>query len=126
MILHPQSSGTQGRKARIQLEPLGVSFDVDCGSSLETVLAPYGVEFPCGGAGLCSGCRVRVVAGTLAITSQMQQVFTVDELAAGWRLACCARVAGSLTLEVAPTSCAASALPSRMARDVARNVALRF
>ena len=59
------------------------------------------IEFPCGGAGNCRGCRVRVIEGALAITAEMEQVFTPAELAAGWRLACRARVEGPLTLEVA-------------------------
>lgn len=96
-----QPSGAGGRRACVQLVPLGVSVKVACGSSLEAALAPYGVEFPCGGAGICRGCRVRVIEGTLAITPEMSQVFTPTELAAGWRLACRSIVEGALTLEVA-------------------------
>jgi len=88
-------------KARVELSPLGVSFAADLGSSLESALAPYGIEFPCGGGGGCRGCRVRVIKGTLAISPEMARAFTPDELAAGWRLACRARVEGPLTLEVA-------------------------
>jgi uncharacterized 2Fe-2S/4Fe-4S cluster protein (DUF4445 family) len=88
-------------KAHVELSPLGVAFDTDVGSSLETALAPYGIEFPCGGGGSCRGCRVRVIKGTVAIRPAMRRAFTPDELAAGWRLACRARVEGPLTLEVA-------------------------
>jgi uncharacterized 2Fe-2S/4Fe-4S cluster protein (DUF4445 family) len=92
---------TLSGKVRVQLAPLGVSLEVDCGSSLESALAPYGIEFPCGGAGICRGCRVRVLSGSLPVTPEMEQVFEPAELAAGWRLACCANVEGPLTLEVA-------------------------
>ncbi len=88
-------------KARVELSPLGASFEADLGSSLETVLAPYGIEFPCGGGGGCRGCRVRVIKGALTIGPEMARAFTAKELAAGWRLACRARVEGPLTLEVA-------------------------
>jgi uncharacterized 2Fe-2S/4Fe-4S cluster protein (DUF4445 family) len=88
-------------KVRVQLAPLGVSIEVDRGASLESALATYGIEFPCGGAGICRGCRVRVMEGSLAITPEMEQVFAPAELAAGWRLACCASVEGPLTIEVA-------------------------
>ncbi len=71
------------------------------GASLETALAAQGMEFPCGGAGICRGCRVRVVEGRLAITEEMERAFTPAELGAGWRLACCATVEGPLVLEVA-------------------------
>jgi uncharacterized 2Fe-2S/4Fe-4S cluster protein (DUF4445 family) len=68
---------------------------------LSQLLTPYGVEFPCGGAGVCRGCRVRVVEGTLAVTAEMEQCLTREELAEGWRLACCAETAGPVVLEVA-------------------------
>jgi uncharacterized 2Fe-2S/4Fe-4S cluster protein (DUF4445 family) len=86
---------------RIDLVPLGTRLEAERGVSLETALAPYGVEFPCGGAGICRGCRVRVAAGELAVTREMEGALTPAELAAGWRLACCSRVEGPLTLEVA-------------------------
>ncbi len=70
------------------------------GTPLETALAAHGMEFPCGGAGICRGCRVRVAGGSLAITPEMEQAFTPEELRAGWRLACCAAVEGPLVLEV--------------------------
>jgi uncharacterized 2Fe-2S/4Fe-4S cluster protein (DUF4445 family) len=87
--------------ARIELSPLAATFEAEIGSSLEGVLAPHGIEFPCGGGGTCRGCRVRVLAGRLAITPEMRRAFTPAELKAGWRLACRARVEGPLTLEVA-------------------------
>ncbi len=85
----------------INLLPLGAQLEVAHGDSLETALVPYGVEFPCGGAGVCRGCRVRVIQGAIAVTPEMEELFTPEELAAGWRLACCSRVEGPLTLEIA-------------------------
>ena len=95
------SRGKMTEKARVELSPLGASFAADVGSSLESALVAYGIEFPCGGGGTCRGCRVRVIKGTLAISPEMKRAFTRDELADGWRLACRARVEGPLTLEVA-------------------------
>ena len=86
---------------RVDLIPLGARLELEGGASLETALAPYGVEFPCGGAGRCRGCRIRVLEGEIAITPEMEQAFTPAELAAGWRLACRSRVESPLTLEVA-------------------------
>jgi uncharacterized 2Fe-2S/4Fe-4S cluster protein (DUF4445 family) len=85
----------------IDLIPLGIRLQVDHGGSLEAALAEHGVEFPCGGAGTCRGCRVQVIAGRLPVTPEMERVFTPAELAAGWRLACRAWVGESLTLEIA-------------------------
>jgi uncharacterized 2Fe-2S/4Fe-4S cluster protein (DUF4445 family) len=89
------------QRVPIELSPLGVRLEAEIGASLEGELTAYGIEFPCGGGGTCRGCRVRVTAGTLAVTPQMRRAFTPAELAGGWRLACQARVEGPLTLEVA-------------------------
>lgn len=85
---------------RVDLLPLGAGFDLEHGASLETSLAGYGVEFPCGGTGTCRGCRVRVLAGSIPITPEMEDAFTPAELAAGWRLACRSRAETPLVLEV--------------------------
>jgi uncharacterized 2Fe-2S/4Fe-4S cluster protein (DUF4445 family) len=85
----------------VDLVPLGVRLELEAGASLEAALAPHGVEFPCGAAGRCRGCRVRVLQGDLAVTPEMRAAFTPAELTAGWRLACRARVESPITLEVA-------------------------
>lgn len=84
---------------RVRLEPSSVEIDVARGAALLSALAQHGFEFPCGGTGLCCGCSVRVLAGSLAITEGDREVFNAAELAAGWRLACQARVLEPLTLE---------------------------
>ena len=84
---------------RIQLEPLSVAVEAPLGASLASVLPQFGLEFPCGGTGLCGGCRVRVLAGSLQVTDQDRSFFTEAELDAGWRLACQARAEMPLVLE---------------------------
>ena len=84
---------------RIRLEPLSVEVEVPRGSPLATSLPQLGVEFPCGGTGLCGGCRVRVLAGSIPVTSGDHSVLSVKELTDGWRLACHARAETSLILE---------------------------
>ncbi len=84
---------------RIRLEPLAVELDVPRGGSLVAGLAAHGVEFPCGGTGECGGCGVRVLSGTLPVTDSDRSIFTPQELASGWRLACQARAASTLVLE---------------------------
>ncbi|MEW6512287.1 MAG: 2Fe-2S iron-sulfur cluster-binding protein, partial [Bacteroidota bacterium] len=73
---------------RIQLQPLGASFDAPRGVPLQDILFPYGVEFPCGGHARCKGCRVRVIAGNVPVTPEQEQVLSRQQLDAGWRLAC--------------------------------------
>jgi len=84
----------------LRLEPLGQTLSVIPGTPLQDVLFPWGVEFPCGGRGLCKRCRVRLIEGRLPITAEDQRALRPAELAAGWRLACHARIEGPLTLEI--------------------------
>ena len=78
-----------------------MTLDVESGSSLRDVLFDRGVEFPCGGRGRCRGCRVRVLSGEVPVTPEMRRLLTAAEIGDGWRLACQARAAGRLVLEVA-------------------------
>ena len=89
------------KKIQIFLAPLGESLEVLPGTSLQDVLFKYGVEFPCGGVGICRGCRVRVLKGNIPTTLEMEETLTRDEIAAGWRLACQACADGPLELEIA-------------------------
>jgi len=46
------------------------------------------IESTCGGRGTCGKCRVRVLAGDVAITPDDRRWLSEQELAEGWRLAC--------------------------------------
>ncbi len=70
------------------------------GETLADQLFHAGVEFPCGGEATCGGCRVRVVTGEVPVTDSMRQLLSDDELNDGWRLACAARAAGPVDVEV--------------------------
>lgn len=87
-------------RVRIQLQPLGKTVEVARGTPLREVLFRHGVEFPCGGQGRCSGCRVKLVAGVLPPTSSDLSFLTAEEVGAGWRLACRAQACGDLALEI--------------------------
>jgi uncharacterized 2Fe-2S/4Fe-4S cluster protein (DUF4445 family) len=85
---------------RIELQPLGETFELERGTPLQDVLFAHGVEFPCGGRARCKGCRVRVARGALPITPEQQGLLSAEELAAGWRLSCCSKAESDLTLEL--------------------------
>jgi len=46
------------------------------------------VETPCGGAGVCGKCRVRIPSGASQPCEAERSAFTADQLRDGWRLAC--------------------------------------
>ncbi len=85
---------------RVDLRPLGKSLEVPRGTPLQELLYTYGVEFPCGGRGRCRKCRVRVVSGSLPVTSGEQEILSSEELAKGWRLACRSAVWDAVALEI--------------------------
>jgi uncharacterized 2Fe-2S/4Fe-4S cluster protein (DUF4445 family) len=87
-------------RVRIELQPLGESFELDRGTPLQDELFARGVEFPCGGRARCKGCRVRVVRGEFPITPEQEALLTREELDAGWRLACTGKAESDLTLEL--------------------------
>ena len=84
---------------QIRLEPLSVEFQVPHGVQLLSSLSAHGIEFPCGGEGICGACGVRVLAGSLPITASDREHFSSQQLHDGWRLACHARASASLVLE---------------------------
>jgi uncharacterized 2Fe-2S/4Fe-4S cluster protein (DUF4445 family) len=86
---------------RIELLPLGKTFEAPVGVPLNDLLFQQGVEFPCGGRGRCRGCRVRVVQGVQPPTPEDERLFTGSELSNGWRLACRIRPEYDLKLELA-------------------------
>jgi uncharacterized 2Fe-2S/4Fe-4S cluster protein (DUF4445 family) len=79
-----------------------MTFDIhpDPHRSLADRLFELGVEFPCGGATACGGCKIRVLSGHIPITATMRQALSEAELAQGWRLACCAETRESVVVEV--------------------------
>lgn len=85
----------------LRLVPLNRELKAAKGELLQDVLFAHGVEFPCGGRGLCKGCRIRVVEGNLPTTPEDAQKLTAAELSAGWRLACKARPSDTVTIEIA-------------------------
>ena len=87
--------------SRIELQPLGRTLETADGTSLQDILFEQGVEFPCGGAGKCKGCRVKVLRGELPVTVPDEALLAAKELADGWRLACQAEARGDLALELA-------------------------
>ncbi|MBM4063869.1 MAG: DUF4445 domain-containing protein, partial [Planctomycetes bacterium] len=87
-------------KIRVDLLPLGRHLEVAPGTRLQDVLFEQGAEFPCGGKGRCKGCRIRVLEGVWPPGADDERLLAEAERAAGWRLACQARVTAPLVLDL--------------------------
>ncbi len=86
-------------KTRLTLMPRGIVIEAEKGAPLKDLLFPHGVEFPCGGRGLCKRCKVRVLKGELPVTEGDASLERA-ELETGIRRACAHTLESDLTLEV--------------------------
>ncbi len=89
----------------VKFEPSGRTVDVLADTSLVEAAGRAGtaMDMPCGGAGTCGKCRVRVDGADAPVDAE-QNAFSPEELAQGWRLACRQRVTRDLTVVVPESS----------------------
>jgi len=73
------------------------------GENLLQLLTRHNIEIssPCGGRRSCGKCRVKVLEGNVDITETERELLSTQELAEGYRLACCIELASDLKIEVA-------------------------
>src|SRR6185437_2238043 len=69
----------------------------------------------------CKKCKVRVLNGAVPVSSVDPRAFTLDELRAGWRLACRAQATEDLEIDVPPLQ----TRPKAALVGVGRHVILR-
>ena len=89
----------------VRLMPEDESVDVPAGTGLKEALGQLGVTVtaPCGAEGSCGKCRVTLPegdAGLSPVSSNERTLLSPDQLAAGERLSCQARIQGDVTVVV--------------------------
>lgn len=91
-------------KFKITFLPDGITAEAEAGALISEVAAENGVKIgrSCGGAGVCGKCRVAVLSGSplASLTETEKKVLSGKETERGVRLSCCARIAGSGTVQV--------------------------
>lgn len=97
---------TLEREIKVTFQPSGRSVFVLPGTILLEASARAGfiVETPCGGAGKCGKCLVRVVSGNCSTCDEDKVLLGDDKVAKGYRLACRCTVEESLTVEIPESS----------------------
>lgn len=78
------------QQARVTSQPYGRAVFVLGGTKIIEAAARAGltINTPCGGAGTCGKCQVKITAGAEEPTEADIHVFDEDQLQDGWRLAC--------------------------------------
>jgi len=91
---------------KVTFEPSGRSVYVLPGTILleATARAGFIIETPCGGAGKCGKCLVRVTSGDCQSCDTCSGSLSDQQVRDGFRLACQCRVAGELVVEVPESS----------------------
>lgn len=87
-------------KYKIRLQPLGKELVANENTPLVDVLHEYGIEFPCGGKGVCGKCKVKLLDGEIEKSVLHKKKLQQLKLGEEWRLACMSRCTGGITLEV--------------------------
>jgi len=79
------------------------AYECDQGVNLYQFLAKLKlIDAPCGGAGGCGKCKVKILNPSIAWQEREKDFFTEQVLAEGWRLACLHAVAEDITLALPP------------------------
>jgi len=88
------------KKIKIKIVPEGKILEVEQGTLLQEVLFQEGVEFPCGGKGICKTCRIKVIDGVWEPNAVEKKVIRKKDLEDGWRLACQGIAQNDLIIEL--------------------------
>jgi uncharacterized 2Fe-2S/4Fe-4S cluster protein (DUF4445 family) len=110
-------------RVRLQFRPDGGDVRVPAGTTVFDAASWNGIaiDSTCGGHGTCKKCKVRVLEGSVPVSSVDPRAFTLDELRNGWRLACRAAATEDLEIEVPPLQ----TRPKAALVGVGRHVILR-
>jgi uncharacterized 2Fe-2S/4Fe-4S cluster protein (DUF4445 family) len=110
-------------RVRLQFRPDGGDVRVPAGTTVFDAASWNGIaiDSTCGGHGTCKKCKVRVLNGSVPVSSVDPRAFTIDELRHGWRLACRAEATEDLEIDVPPLQ----TRPKAALVGVGRHVILR-
>lgn len=97
------------------------TYESDNGVNLYRFLAGLNlIDAPCGGAGLCGKCKVKILSPNTALQETEKRFFTEKEIAAGWRLACLHSVEENIILELPPEEVVSEIISNGYLRDFVR------
>jgi len=94
------------KEVKVVFEPAGRTVHVLPGTVMLEAAARAGfiIHSPCGGAGKCGKCVVRIQVGKCPPTAPETAALGDTRIAEGWRMACQSRITGPVTVEIPESS----------------------
>lgn len=88
-------------KHNIHIEPYNVDIPVDDNTLLKDAIKNFGIDFPCGGNGLCGNCNIELISGDIELDSLQLKLLEKKGLSdERWRIACRCRVHGDISIRI--------------------------
>lgn len=85
----------------VHIEPHNINIMVEDGAPLKDAIGKFGIDFPCGGKGLCGNCHVELLEGCLELSERQKQMLDRKGLAGDrWRIACLCHVHGDISIRI--------------------------
>lgn len=85
----------------VHIEPFDIDISAEDNASLAEIVNGLGIDFPCGGKGLCGNCHVELVKGTMEISAREKALLERKGLdSSRWRLACCGRITDDIAIRI--------------------------
>ena len=91
---------TQKKEIKITLYPAGLETSVRPGTPLMDILHEYGIEFPCGGKGICGSCKVKILKGNIPTNEKHRSRLSALGLPENMRLACMSSPDSDVMIEI--------------------------
>ncbi|MCX5632999.1 MAG: ASKHA domain-containing protein [Phycisphaerae bacterium] len=90
------------QQIKVTFQPQGQAVYVLPGTKIIEAAAVAGIiiNTPCGAAGVCGKCRVKIISSQGQPTEADKKIFSAKELKQGWRLACQNTIAEDTVIEV--------------------------
>ena len=85
----------------VHIVPKDIEIEVEHGTSLKDAAGDFGIDFPCGGKGVCGNCQVELLSGKIEMTGKHREILERKGLPTDhWRLACYSTVTDDITVMI--------------------------
>lgn len=84
----------------VSLEPIGIKIEVNHNTPVRDIISEYGIEFSCGGKGVCGKCKIKLLKGNIDADQHHRTLLEKHHLSDEWRLACLSKITEDVTIYI--------------------------